>query len=378
MRDIRTIVHVIPASLWAVIGALALLVCALALRSRLMRRGARRLERQRRHLLGELGLLQRALLQEPPRGLPDADVSVAYRPAEGLAAGGDFYDVFRLDDNRTALLVGDVMGHGREALAITALMRYSLRAYLSAGLEPRLALRVASRTLAGDSSAELTTAVVAVHDHARGTLTYACAGHQPPLLRGAGEHSPVTLCSAPPLGGTFETGQRQTRVGLATGSTVCLFTDGLVESRVGDELFGRARLREVLGTLAPGEGAELLIERVASSASRTPDDMAACVLRIEAGVGAATGPDRVEELEVGPGELRPERLEPFLVECGVPPAELQGVLARARAGVSDHGSALLRIAITAGSGAVEVLPGEQGPLVLPATDATKAAVVLPT
>jgi serine phosphatase RsbU (regulator of sigma subunit) len=361
---INRIEQVIPGPVWAVIGLLALLASGFALRSRLIGRRARRLERQREELLGDVGLLQRALLPDVPTDLAGIDVSVAYRPAEGPAAGGDFYDVFELDDERTAIIVGDVCGHGRQALAVTALMRYTLRAYMGAGFEPRIALQVAGRTIEGDPDGELTTVVLAIYDARAGTLTYACAGHEPPIVLGPGAHEPVTVYSSPPLGGFMATGHRQTTVPLPPGAAACFFTDGLVEARLGEKMMGRGRLTELVTELAPGEGAQLLLERLAAAADRAPDDMAACLVRTRDDAVDSRGV-RIEELESDVHELEGDQVLEFLTACGIPETSAHETLRAARAKASEFGGALLRVHASGKGGRVEILPSKVAALPVP-------------
>jgi serine phosphatase RsbU (regulator of sigma subunit) len=374
---LSSIEQVVPGPVLALIGILALLAAAFALRSSLISRRARRLERQRQELLGDVGLLQRALLPDVPGDLSGIDVSVAYRPAEGPAAGGDFYDVFDLGGDRTAIIVGDVCGHGRQALAVTALMRYTLRAYLGAGFEPRVALQVAGRTIEGAPDSELTTVVLAVYDAKAGTLTYACAGHEPPIVLGPSAHEPVTVSSAPPLGGFMATGQRQTTVPLAPGAAACFFTDGLVEARLGDQMIGRERLTELVTELAPDEGAQLLLDRLAAAADRAPDDMAACLVRArDEAVGSFAA--RIEELEADAEELEDgERVLQFLTACRIPEKAAQEMLRRAQVKASEFGSALLRVH-TGKRGRVEILPAQVAALPVPslAADARRRAAEL--
>jgi hypothetical protein len=372
----NSIEEVIPWPIWALVGVLALLAGGFALRSRVVSRRAARLERQREELLGDVGLLQRALLPDVPENLAGIQVSVAYRPAEGPAAGGDFYDVFELDEDRTAIIVGDVCGHGRQALAVTALMRYTLRAYLGAGFEPRVALQVAGRTIDGDPDGELTTVVLAIYDARAGTLTYACAGHEPPIVLGPGSHEPVTVSSSPPLGGFMATGHRQTTVPLPHGSAACFFTDGLVEARLGEKMMGRGRLTKLVTELAPGEGAQLLLQRLAAAADRAPDDMAACLVRARDDAVDARGV-RIEELETDAAELEGERVLTFLTACGIPEDSARESLKAARVKAAEFGGALIRVYASGAGGRVEIRPSEVAALPVPtlAADARRRAAL---
>ena len=351
-RAFQGIVAVIPGWLWAVIAVLAVAVLALAARTGVERRRRRRLERERVQLLGDLGLLQSALLPDVPERLGALAASVAYRPAAGPAAGGDFYDAFELPDGKVAAILGDVSGHGREALVRTASVRHSLRTFLRSGLEPRAALAAAGNLMTDAEEGEFVTVVAAIHDPVAGTFTYAGAGHPPPIVRGPGAHTPVTVASSPPLGLGLPSGLRQTTVALPWGGVACLYTDGLLEARVDGELVGWDRLSQMVADLGPGEGAERLLARILEDADETPDDMAACVLR------AVDGPrdehPRVEVLEIGPAAVDLEVAGDLLTTCGVSEGAAAEAVEVAAGVVADSGAAVIAVTVGPGRPRVEV------------------------
>jgi hypothetical protein len=336
--QVRRIVEVVPAEIWALLAGLALLTFVLAGSSWAAARKARRLRRQREDLLQEVGLLQEALLPAVPAGLP---VSVAYRPANGATAGGDFYDAFERPGGGTGMILGDVSGHGREALARTTFVRYTLRAYLEAGLEPREVLRVGSVALAEHLEGEFATVLVAVHDPRTGRITYASAGHPPPIVSGcARPYEPVTACSSPPIGIGESTGFRQSSFTLTAGARACLYTDGVTEARAEGQLMGVARLERALEELPPGADADSLLDAIAQMADEVPDDMAVCL--IEAAADAPEAGPRIEELEVD-GHEAGDSLERFLRACGVALSEVPGVLREAGEAARREGSATVRV-----------------------------------
>jgi len=261
--------------LFAFIG-FALIAMAMAVNAFFSARRARMLGAQRAALLDDVGLLQTALLAPVPALAGDAQVSVAYRPAAGPAAGGDFYDVIALGRNRTGLLLGDVSGHGREAVRHAALVRYTVRTFLAAGHDPAEALARAEDCLEADLDGNFATVIAGVYDHDTATLRYAKAGHHPPVIRGTA-HDPEAEPTAPPLGVGLGGRPTVSEVRLDRGTTVCLFTDGLIEARRDGVLMGRETLVALLDRGCP-DGPELL-DRLVEQADEIRDDLAVCVLR---------------------------------------------------------------------------------------------------
>ncbi len=352
----------IPVPDWSkpIIIALLLLAGWFGIRARLAAVRARRLEGQRATLLRDVGAMQSALVPEVPALLGGLAVSVAYRPAEGPAAGGDFYDLFVPEPGKVAIMLGDVSGHGHDALTHAALTRYTLRAYLQAGLEPRAALALAGRVLADPTSERFATVAVGVYDTESSTLTYALAGHPPPILSGTAAREPLTLCSSPPIGWGAPTGHRQSTVSLPAGAAACFFSDGLIEARSEGELLGRERLREILAGLGSEPAAPDLLEGVRAVAEGAPDDMVACLLAAEP--TAVESHLHVEELEADAQALCKADVRRFLAECLVPEREIASTIELASEIADASGSALLRVELGPTSSTVTATaPGSGAP-----------------
>ncbi|MET0475109.1 MAG: SpoIIE family protein phosphatase [Mycobacterium sp.] len=212
--------------------------------------------------------LQHAILG--PADLPGG-FAVRYQPASRpLQVGGDWYDVVGLDDGRTALIVGDCVGHGLAAAAVMGQLRSACRALLLEHPSPRVALSALDRFAARLPGAACTTAFCAVLDTKTGELTYSSAGHPPPILV-YGDRTARTLEDgrAIPLGLRPDRERPEARVTMPPRATLLLYTDGLVERRRQSLDDGIARATD----LVQG-GSSSVLDDLASEilSSLTPED----------------------------------------------------------------------------------------------------------
>ncbi|MCA1690376.1 MAG: serine/threonine-protein phosphatase [Actinobacteria bacterium] len=182
---------------------------------------------------------------------PDLSVEVAYHPAErGLEVGGDWYDAFWvLDDHTAGLVIGDVVGRGLQAAAAMGQLRSAVRALASTGLGPAALLTALDRYAARHGVGWMTTLVYAELCLASRRLRYACAGHPPPVIVSPGREPEFAWEGrSMPLAAHLQAGRPrgEATCELAPGSTVLLYTDGLIERRDQPLDEGMTRLQAAL------------------------------------------------------------------------------------------------------------------------------------
>jgi anti-anti-sigma factor len=178
--------------------------------------------------------LQRSLLPDRLPIIPGVEFASRYFPGgAGLEVGGDWYDVFTLPRGRLGLVIGDVVGRGLPAAAAMGQLRTALRAYAIETDSPAGVLQRLSRLVDKFEAAQMATLIYAVLDPDTRTLSFASAGHPPPLLIGPdGLASYLMEGRSPPLG-VSKAAQAEVTVTVRPGSTLVLYTDGLIERRRG-------------------------------------------------------------------------------------------------------------------------------------------------
>lgn len=238
-------------------------------------------------------VLQRALL---PSQLPTVDgvgIAVRYLPAtDGLAVGGDWYDVFAVGDGRTAVVVGDVVGRGIKAAAAMGRIRSALRALSEVLPDPAELLRAFEVHVPTIPDALCATMVYAVLDPAHARLTYVRAGHPPPLLLRVGsEPRLLDDVVSPPLGVTGGAPVRTGTVPVEPGDTIVLYTDGVVERRGEAVTVGLERLRvvgrDVVG-LDVDDCADRIVEAMLGNEAHGDDAAVVAVRLLAAPTGEGT------------------------------------------------------------------------------------------
>ncbi|MEU1993790.1 SpoIIE family protein phosphatase [Nocardia gamkensis] len=243
--------------------------------------------------------LQRAMLG--PIDLPPR-FSVHYEPAlPPLEIGGDWYDVVPLRDGTIGVVVGDCVGRGLSAAVVMGQLRTAARALLLRGAGPAQLLAELDTVAARIPGAMCTTVCAAVLDPVRGLVRYSNAGHMPPILADVGKTGRMLEGGrAVPLA-TFDTPRRpEATTALTPGSTLVLFTDGLVEQRGVDIDEGFAKIAAVLADTSgrlPREVADAVLSRLRPAAGYD-DDVAMVVYRQPPAPLRLDVPARADELAV--------------------------------------------------------------------------------
>jgi anti-sigma regulatory factor (Ser/Thr protein kinase) len=192
--------------------------------------------------------------------------SARYLPAaaRGLV-GGDWYDVIPLPDGRIGVVIGDVVGHGVGAATLMGSLRSALRAFAVQGLSPAQVAPLLARFALTAGNARMATYLYGVVTADRSQFTFVNGSHPPPVLvRPDGTAEILEAPLLPPLGAGVMPSARDTHVELEPGTTLVLYTDGLIERR-GERLKTRQEELHAVAAAAPADPdllCEALIEHM--------------------------------------------------------------------------------------------------------------------
>lgn len=189
--------------------------------------------------------LQLSMLPECAPNLPWADICSVSVPATEVR--GDYYDYF-VDDDRVALVCGDVAGHGMAAGIVLAAIRSGFTLLRDSLTDPASVLRRLHDLVAETSRRRmLVTVSVVLLDRAKNEAIIASAGNPPVLVRRTNGDVETIDLFAPPLGVRLPVAIPQRRVAVATGDVIVLHSDGIYEARNGrDEAYGLERLERIV------------------------------------------------------------------------------------------------------------------------------------
>jgi PAS domain S-box-containing protein len=310
-------------------------------------------------------ILQQGLLSGEPPYDPRITVTTWYRPAApDLEVGGDWHDAFLVGPNRLAFVVGDVVGRGIRAAATMGHLRSAVRALAATDPGPAGLLDRLDRFVDRFEDGRMSTVAYGLLDLATGRLRYACAGHLPPLLTEPdgrlrflwdGRSTPVAAYAG--MKPRVEAEEQ-----LTPGSRVLLYTDGLVERRIGNLHTDLARLANEAASRARAPQGLLLPDLAAALADTRDDDV--CMLCV--GYGAEPAFERRVLADVNRLKSVRDDLRAWLATVPVSGGDCDALLlgcSEAVANAMEHGYG------NDGKGAVEVWAESQpGSIVLTVRD----------
>ncbi len=247
--------------------------------------------------------LQASLLPSSLPEIPGVDLAVRYWAAgEGTEVGGDFYDVFEIDDGHWALVIGDVCGTGPRAAALTGLARHTIRAAAWAGASGEDVLRQLNHAIwRSDQSTFCTAAYCELRRSDDGVVFDVTAGGHPlPILRRSDGSNALLGLPGTLLGAFAESSATTCSTQLFSGDAVMLHTDGVTDLPPPYDLSPEAMQAMAVaaaGSSASADGiASALGESIAEllPLAERDDDIALLILRIDS-VGCRENPAAIQE-----------------------------------------------------------------------------------
>lgn len=202
-----------------------------------------------------------------PENAEQLDIAALMNAAKDV--GGDFYDFFRIDDQRIGFVVADVSGKGVPAAIFMAVSRTLIRATGVRGVSPAECISYSNELLAQESANSMfVTAFYGIYNLTTGQVTYTNAGHNPPyLMKADGTILQLPFSSDLVVGAIDDFKYSEETLQLEHGDTLLLYTDGVTEAiNSGDEEFGEQRLQAVLAQLT-GNSSQDIIERIKACVS---------------------------------------------------------------------------------------------------------------
>ncbi len=202
-----------------------------------------------------------------PENAEQLDIAALMNAAKDV--GGDFYDFFRIDDQRIGFVVADVSGKGVPAAIFMAVSRTLIRATGVRGVSPAECISYSNELLAQESANSMfVTAFYGIYNLTTGQVTYTNAGHNPPyLMKADGTILQLPFSSDLVVGAIDDFKYSEETLQLEHGDTLLLYTDGVTEAiNSGDEEFGEQRLQALLAQLTSNSSQDI-IERIKACVS---------------------------------------------------------------------------------------------------------------
>ena len=194
-----------------------------------------------------------------PENAEQLDIAALMNAAKDV--GGDFYDFFRIDNQRIGFVVADVSGKGVPAAIFMAVSRTLIRATGVRGVSPAECISYSNELLAQESANSMfVTAFYGIYNLTTGQVTYTNAGHNPPyLMKADGTILQLPFSSDLVVGAIDDFKYSEETLQLEHGDTLLLYTDGVTEAiNSGDEEFGEQRLQAELARLTSNSSQDII------------------------------------------------------------------------------------------------------------------------